>query len=178
MHQTIHWVADRFLRAALSLFLSVAGMTALSYSASGQISAAASPEAAAPLSGLFDQWFQVSIEQRVIIRIPRQSAPPANMGSRSKATPMRYKEEKIGKCLLVDKLIATRIGNEHGLDLITRDGAMIRAYLGDGCLASEFYAGAYTERPMDGKLCVDRDLLRARTGAKCEIDKFRLLVPQ
>jgi hypothetical protein len=29
----------------------------------------------------------------------------------------------------------------------------------------------------DGKLCEDRDQIHARTGAKCEIDKFRLMVP-
>jgi hypothetical protein len=61
---------------------------------------------------------------------------------------------------------------------VTRERQLIRAYLGDGCLSREFYAGAYVERPADGKLCIDRDLLHARTGAKCEIDKFRLLVPE
>jgi len=72
----------------------------------------------------------------------------------------------------------SRPGPDRTLDLFTRDGILIRAYLGDVCLAREFYAGAYMERSYDGKLCVDRDLLHARTGAKCEIDKFRLLIPR
>ncbi len=120
------------------------------------------------------------MQQRVIIRVPRQTVTPVGLGSRNSAklSPTRYKEEKVGKCLMMDRLVGSRPGPKDSLELVTRDGEMIRAYLGDGCLAREFYAGAYMERPVDGKLCIDRDLLHARTGAKCEVDKFRLLVPQ
>ncbi len=124
--------------------------------------------------------FQMRVEQRVIIRVPRQSLSPASsnaMGSlRTRA--IKYEEKKIGKCLIMDRFIASRPGggSKENLELVTRDGSVVRAYLGDGCLAREFYAGAYMERPGDGKLCVDRDLMHARTGAKCEINKFRLLV--
>ena len=78
----------------------------------------------------------------------------------------------------MDRFVASRPGggSKENLELVTRDGSVVRAYLSGGCLAREFYAGAYMERPSDGKLCVDRDLMHARTGAKCEIDKFRLLV--
>ncbi|MEP7349166.1 MAG: hypothetical protein ABI668_04345 [Sphingorhabdus sp.] len=135
---------------------------------------------AGPIIGFDEKSFQVRVEQRIIIRIPRQTSIPVGMGNRTngKTTPSRFKEEKIGKCLLMDKLVGSRPGPEGSLDIVTRDGALIRAYLGDGCLAREFYAGAYMERALDGKLCIDRDLLHARTGAKCEVDKFRLLVPR
>ena len=119
-------------------------------------------------------WYQVRTNQRVIIRIPPKPAPAA--GKRSE--PVESKEEKIGKCLLMDRLIGARPGPKESLEIMTRDGNVIRAYLGNGCLAREFYAGAYVERSADGKLCIDRDLLHARTGAQCEIDKFRLLVPK
>jgi hypothetical protein len=79
---------------------------------------------------------------------------------------------------LVNRLGGSRPGPDRSLDLLTRDGILIRAYLGDGCLSREFYAGAYMERSYDGKLCVNRDILHARTGAKCDIDKFRLLIPR
>ena len=156
-----------------------AGLTALSHSARGQI-ALDKPATFGSMIEVSDDAFQVRVEQRVIIRIPRQTAASASMGSRTSAkiSAIRYKEEKIGKCLLMNRLVGSRPGNKESLDLVTRDGALIRAYLGDGCLAREFYAGAYMERPLDGKLCVDRDMLHARTGAKCEVDKFRLLVPQ
>ena len=119
-------------------------------------------------------WNQVRSDQRVIIRIPPQPAPATSR----KSEPIRYKEEKIGKCLLMDRLAGSRPGPKESLEILTRDGNLIRAYLGDGCLAREFYAGAYVERSADGKICIDRDLLHARTGAQCEIDKFRLLVPE
>ncbi len=123
--------------------------------------------------------WQVRVEQRVIVRIPRQRSTPASTGpSTTSSKPIKYKEKKAGKCLNMDRLIASRPGPKESLELATRDGTIVRAYLGDGCLAREFYAGAYIERPADGKLCVDRDLVHARTGAKCEIDKFRLLVPK
>ena len=154
-----------------------AGLMALSHSASGQV-AVESTSTFGPMIEASDDAFQVRVEQRVIIRIPRQTAVANSLGSRSSAkiAEVEYKEQKIGKCLLMDRLVGSRPGTEEGLDLVTRDGMLIRAYLGDGCLAREFYAGAYMERPLDGKLCVDRDMLHARTGAKCEIDKFRLLV--
>jgi hypothetical protein len=123
-----------------------------------------------------DSWYQVRSEQRVIIRLPSRAIPLS--GKNIPAEPIQYKEEKVGKCILMDRLIASRPGPKETLELATRDGHLIRAFLGDGCLAREFYAGAYVERSADGKLCVDRDLLHARTGAQCEIDRFRLLVPK
>ncbi len=127
-----------------------------------------------------NEEFQVRVEQRVIVRVPRQSITQASgavQGGLSSRL-IKYDEQKIGKCLIMDRFIASRPGggSKENLELVTRDGSIVRAYLGDGCLAREFYAGAYMERPGDGKLCVDRDLMHARTGAKCEIDKFRLLV--
>lgn len=155
------------------------GVTVLSHSAWGQIDLA-QPETFGSMIDVSDSSYQVRVEQRVIIRIPRHTPINASMGSRStaKIAAIRYKEEKVGKCLLMDRLIGSRPGRKESLDLVTRDGVLIRAYLGDGCLAREFYAGAYMERASDGKLCIDRDVLHARTGAKCEVDKFRLLVPQ
>jgi hypothetical protein len=151
--------------AGLALALSVA------YRASSQVLPDISP--------LFEELleFQARVEQRVIIRFPNQ--PVSASANRSETRkPVVYKEEKVGKCLMMDRLIASRPGAKNSLELVTRERQLIRAYLGDGCLAREFYAGAYVERSRDGKLCVDRDLLHARTGAKCEIDKFRLLIPR
>ena len=168
------------MRATLALLLSAIGLTVLSQTAWGQIELSDQGYLFGRIIDFDDSNFQVRVEQRIIIRVPRQSAAAGNMSSRiaEKAAPVRYKEEKAGKCLVMDRLVGSRPGTKQSLDLVTRDGALIRAYLGDGCLAREFYAGAYMERPLDGKLCVDRDLLHARTGAKCEVDKFRLLTPE
>lgn len=144
-------------------------------SATGSTGPEAMPSWASSLHIRFGHdWFQMRSDQRVIIRIPPRSEPAASRRSE----PVKFSEEKIGKCLLMDRLVGSRPGPKESLEILTRDGNLIRAYLGDGCLAREFYAGAYVERSSDGKLCVDRDLLHARTGAQCEIDKFRLLVPE
>lgn len=168
------------MRAAPSLFLFAVALTALSHAAWGQIEVVQSENPFAPIVRMDNVYFQVRIDQRVIVRLPRQPATSANVVTQkmSKAVVTRYKEQKIGKCLWIDKLAGSRPGTKDSLEIMTRDGVLIRAYLGDGCRAREFYAGAYMERPYDGKLCVDRDLLHARTGAKCEVDKFRLLVPR
>jgi hypothetical protein len=132
-----------------------------------------------PFLRLQTEFNQVRIDQRIIIRLPSPSSAPAAVGAqRQSVAKLQYKEKKIGKCLWVDRLGGSRPGPDRTLDLLTRDGILIRAYLGEGCLAREFYAGAYMERSFDGKLCVDRDVLHARTGAKCAIDKFRLLIPR
>lgn len=168
------------MRAALGLLLFAAGLTTASHSAWGQINLGSADGLFAPIIEFEDNWFQVRVEQRIIIRVPRHTAIAAGLGGRNNAklSAVRYKEQKVGKCVMMNRLIGSRPGTKNSLDLMTREGAMIRAYLGDGCLAREFYAGAYMERPVDGKLCIDRDLLHARTGAKCEVDKFRLLVAQ
>jgi len=129
-------------------------------------------------------WLQVRVQQRVIIRIPnvqrpsRQALDMAAAVPALKKQPQKMKEKKIGKCLWVNKLSAARpgTGKKQNLELMTKSGGVIRAYLSGGCLAREFYAGAYMEKAKDGKLCADRDVVHARSGAKCEIDKFRLLV--
>jgi hypothetical protein len=162
---------DPTLRLLLIVIAGLALVLSVAYRASGQ----AVPDFVTLVDGLQD--FQMRIEQRVIIRFPNQPMPAPQSRTDSRKAPI-YNEEKIGKCLLMDRLIASRPGPKNSLELVTRERQLIRAYLGDGCLAREFYAGAYVERSADGKLCVDRDLLHARTGAKCEIDKFRLLVPE
>lgn len=156
------------------LLIVIAGLT-LAFG----VSARASGEILPALDTLWHDIrdFQMRVEQRIIIRFPNQPvSPPAGRADPRKA--LIYNEEKIGRCLMMDRLIASRPGPKNSLELVTRERQLIRAYLGDGCLAREFYAGAYVERSSDGRLCVDRDILHARTGAKCEIDKFRLLVPE
>jgi hypothetical protein len=172
-------IPERFLRAAFTLVLFAFGLLAVSHSAWGQVDLVQSNNPFAPIIRIDTVFYQVRIDQRVIVRLPSQpAAAPTTALKKSSAVPVRYKEQKIGKCLWIDKLAGSRIGTKQSLELLTRDGVLIRAYLGDGCLAREFYAGAYMERPYDGKLCVDRDLLHARTGAKCEVDRFRLLIPR
>lgn len=155
---------------SLKLAIGVGALLLAAVAATGDVGVPRAPSLASWMHIQYgDGWFMVRSNERVIIRIPNKSTPPGNK---------RYKEEKVGKCLLLDRLVGSRPGPKESLEILTRDGNVIRAYLGDGCLAREFYAGAYVERSTDGKFCVDRDLLHARTGAQCEVDRFRLLVPE
>jgi hypothetical protein len=167
------------LRAVLVLILFAVTAITLSHQALADFNVAATDGRFMPVHRLKTDFNQVRIDQRVVIRFPSPATAPAMVGAQRQSAPkIKYKEQKIGKCLWVDRLGGSRPGPDRTLDLLTRDGILIRAYLGDGCLAREFYAGAYMERSLDGKLCINRDLLHARTGAKCEIDKFRLLIPR
>ncbi len=126
------------------------------------------------------QWWQARVEQRVMIRLPQSSSAPRGIPTGKVPKRIKMKEKKIGKCLWMKQLVVARPGADkpQHLEFVTKNGQIIRGYLGDGCLAREFYAGTYMERTSDGKLCAERDILYARTGAKCEVDKFRVMVPK
>ncbi len=127
-----------------------------------------------------DVYAQVRIEKRVIIRVPRRRpnalTPKADF---SQEVPrQKYKEKKIGKCLPMDNILGVQMFADQYLDLVTRDRRRIRAQLEDNCPSRSFYSGFYMEKSSDGKICTGRDILHSRTGAKCEIERFRELVPQ
>lgn len=125
-------------------------------------------------------YAQVRIEKRVIIRVPRRrpsSLAPMTDFSRE-ASPQSYREKRIGKCLPMNNLLGVQMFADRYLDLVTKDRRRIRAELDDKCQARSFYSGFYVEKTSDGKMCAGRDILHSRTGAKCEIDKFRELVPE
>tara|TARA_R110000787_G_scaffold26080_6_gene73105 strand:+ start:32887 stop:33393 length:507 start_codon:yes stop_codon:yes gene_type:complete len=125
-------------------------------------------------------YAQVRIEKRVIIRVPRQR--PSSLAPRadfSQEIPQQtYKEKKIGKCLPMDNILGVQMFADQYLDLLTRDRKRIRAQLEENCPSRSFYSGFYMEKSGDGKICAGRDILHSRTGAKCEIERFRELVPR
>ncbi len=166
------------MRLFASLLLLLAGLLSASYVMTAQARGDPRPAAASVVEHSPHGWFQVRVRQRVVVRVP--SRVPRPQAGRVPKSSNRFKEKKIGKCVMLNQIVAARPGSSknQNLELVTKSGRLVRAYLGNGCLAREFYAGAYIEKPLDGKLCIDRDLVHARTGAKCEIDKFRQLVPR
>ena len=119
---------------------------------------------------------QMRMEQTVIIRVPR--AVPTVSKGKPKDFTEGWDEEKMGNCLVMKKVAGVRVSGENALDLLTVDGHHIRAYLGKGCEAREFYSGFYIEKPGDGQFCKNREILHARSGAECKVEKFRLLKPK
>lgn len=122
---------------------------------------------------------QVRIEQRVVVRIA--PAPPAarqNMMAElpQRALPPQFEEGGKEKCVPLDGIAGVQTGSGNRLVLYLRDRRMISVNLEKACRARDFYAGFYVEKNKDGRICIARDKLQSRTGARCEVDMMRELV--
>lgn len=128
-------------------------------------------------------YWQVVIEQQLIIRVPAQRSPLNNFAAgptpqlRLREQPVVWKEKKAPKCVAMRNIMGMQAAQGDSIDLITRQKERLRAQLNRGCRALDFYAGFYMQGNKDGRLCEGRDQIHARTGAKCEVNKFRLMVP-
>lgn len=138
---------------------------------------------AAPAADQPASFWQMVIEQQLIIRVPARRSPINNFTAERSAPrrvdelPIVWKEKKAPKCVAMRNIVGMQAVQRDSIDLMTRQKQRLRAQLNRGCRALDFYAGFYMQGSKDGKLCEDRDQIHARTGAKCEIDKFRLMVP-
>ena len=89
----------------------------------------------------------------------------------------RMTERKMGDCIAMSSIAGGRPHGGSRLLLFLRDRRLVAADLEKACSARDFYSGFYVDKPHeDGKLCADRDRIQARSGARCEISRFRLLV--
>lgn len=159
---------------------------------------AAAPEAAAPPAHAAPpadriQLAQVTIEQRVIIRVPmtRTPAPPppppppngrtaaamAPRVTRPVAPPLSFKEVKGPKCLQLGKLRGAMMGSNAGVVMLTAGEDRYRPHFSRSCRPADFYAGFYIEPNKDGSLCAGRDVFHTRNGSSCEIERFVRIVP-
>lgn len=122
---------------------------------------------------------QVRIEQRVVIRIaPQHSAVRQNMLADlpQREIAPRFEERGKEKCVALAGIAGVQTGSGNRLVLYLRDQRMISVNLEKSCRARDFYSGFYVEKNKDGRLCVDRDRLQSRTGARCEVAAMRQLV--
>lgn len=126
---------------------------------------------AAPGAGDAVELAQLTVRQRLIVRVPRMAPvpPPA---------PVRWVEKKGPKCIPAADLAGALVSERNRLDLVLRGGRRVRAELEDECHGLDFYRGFYVKPAADGLVCADRDAVRARGGDKCPIDRFRLLEPR
>ena len=81
----------------------------------------------------------------------------------------------MGDCLPANGIVGV---SDRGSRLIIymRDRSLISAQLEKACSPRDFYLGFYVERSDDGQLCVGRDRLMSRAGAKCRISEMNRLV--
>lgn len=122
---------------------------------------------------------QVRIQQRMIIRIAPRSGPVRQNLTTSlapRSSQPRYVERPVGDCLQVQSIAGVHAEGNDRLLLFLRDRRLISATLEKACSARDFYSGFYMENSSDGRLCVDRDQLHARSGAKCEVARLSQLV--
>ncbi len=124
---------------------------------------------------------QVSIQQRVTIRVSPRSAPMPmdaamfDNGMDSGRGP-RFAERKWGNCLGIDSIAGVQPIDNSRLLLILRDRRMVTAKLEKGCQGREFYSGFIVARNSDAQICVGRDRLQSRSGMGCQVSGFRQLV--
>ncbi len=118
------------------------------------------------------EFAQLTIQQRVIIRVPARPNLPAPDRR------VRWKESKGPKCVPMNALAGAAITGRDQVDLFLRGGARIRAQLEDECPAIDFYKGFYVRPSADGRICADRDTIHSRAGGQCGIERFRTLVPE
>ena len=121
---------------------------------------------------------QIRIERRVYVRIaPRSVAARRNMLAQLpvRSAPRRYKEQKAEKCVAVEQIAGVETGSGNRLLLFLRDAEILSVNLEKACRARDFYSGFYVERSEDGKLCVQRDTLQSRNGARCDIARMMQL---
>ena len=122
---------------------------------------------------------QIRIEQRVVVRIaPQPPAARQNLLAElpQRAIPQRFEERSKEKCVALQGIAGVQTGSGNRLVLFLRDERMISVNLEKSCRARDFYSGFYVEKNKDGRLCVDRDKLQSRTGARCEVEAMRQLV--
>ncbi|MBU7581286.1 MAG: hypothetical protein KAF27_12620 [Porphyrobacter sp.] len=122
---------------------------------------------------------QVRIEQRVVVRIaPASPAARQNMMAElpQRTIAPRFEERGKEKCVALDGIAGVQTGSGNRLVLFLRDRRMISVNLEKTCRARDFYAGFYVEKNKDGRLCIERDKLQSRTGARCEVEAMRQLV--
>jgi len=128
------------------------------------LSAAASTPADPP------QLAQMTIQRRVVIRVP--AAPAPRMAQRT-----RWREKRGPRCVQMSALAGAAVTEPDAVDLFMRGGLRLRARLETACPALDYYRGFYVMPTADGQMCADRDMIHSRAGGQCGIDRFRTLVP-
>lgn len=129
---------------------------------------------AAALAGDQVRLAQLTIRERIIIRVPRM-APPGRTPLPA-PTPIQWREKKGPKCIPAQGMAGAMITSPKEVDLVLVGGKRVRAKLDGDCKPLDFYAGFYLRPARDGMICADRDAIKIRSGASCGIDAFKTLV--
>ena len=120
---------------------------------------------------------QARMDRRIILRIsPRPMPLDSEVFDDFDGEPLRLVERPGRRCVQIRDITGTADQGRR-LVLFLRNDRILVADLARGCSARDFYRGFYLERSEDGRMCAGRDVLLARSGAKCELAGLRELVP-
>lgn len=122
---------------------------------------------------------QMTIRERVVIRVPRVAPPGAMPVGRTPPRapkPVAWRETKGPKCIPAQGMAGAMITAPKQVDLVLMGGKRLRAKLDGDCKPLDFYGGFYLRPSQDGMICADRDSIKMRSGASCGIDTFKTLV--
>lgn len=133
---------------------SLAGMLAIATTFAGN-----------PLAGV--ELAQLTLRQRVVIRVQTLIAPAPKTQWREKSGP---------KCLDMADIQGAAVVAPSSVDLILRGGDRMRVRFASSCPALDYYSGFYIAPTRDGRFCAARDAVRDRAGGECAVDKLRKLV--
>jgi hypothetical protein len=122
-------------------------------------------------------------EQHYVIHVPRITVTTTTVvttRNRAAAAPLPppMVERKADDCLRMQRIVAFAVTQRDSVDLMLNDGTRMRAKLGSNCPTLDFYSGFYVRPNPDGKMCVNRDSIRSRSGGSCAIQAFKTLVPR
>ncbi len=133
---------------------------------------------AAPGDLQLEPRVQSRVEGRITIRI-RPAQGSSRLMSALPAAPMsrRMRGVPIDRCLPLASVAAVQVTRNNALLLYLKDRRIVLAALEKACRARDFYSGFYVAPQEDGQLCVERDRLQSRVGAKCMVKSWQELVP-
>ena len=118
------------------------------------------------------EFAQLTIQQRVVVRVPiAPTRAPLSV-------PMRWTEKKGPKCVVLNNLAGYVVRGPQLVDLFLRNGSRVRTRLEKQCVGVDLSYGFYVKPNSDGQICRERDALHARTGGRCDVERFTTLMPQ
>jgi hypothetical protein len=110
------------------------------------------------------------VQEEVILRVPVQPRPAAPQ--------FDWIEQKGPKCIPAGAIRRSSMSGSEQVDFILSGGGRVRAKFDEDCHALDFYGGFYLQYGHDQQICVNRDAVMSRIGERCEIERFRILIPK
>jgi len=137
--------------------------------------------APAPEAPAVDWSRATALTQHYVVHVPRMTITRTTIITRRAPSapppPVAYVERKTKDCVEMRSIAGFGISQSDSIDLMLRDGSLLRARLAKSCPALSFYPGFYVKPHPDGKMCAGRDAIRTRSGGACAVQTFKTLVP-